>query len=249
MKNLTSLTAALLREVGFVSTGDGTDPTSFNQVPTQNFHEVIRCINQAFQTLWLQVPAKARMAYTHERWELVTLPGESQYPLPDWIQSVGEPIYPIEDPGYVLSRVRGVYEIHNYQRLYAEKCDPDLAENANHRPVVFHIDTLTGATRPNPSEGSKKSIWLAPAPILAERWTMEVERECPKFEACDLLKEGDSIALPIPHEYVESLLFPIARYFIAQTLYFDDRRMDRMPIFQAEYEQALSSAGASSNHK
>ena len=48
-----------------------------------------------------------------------------------------------------------------------------------------------------------------------------------------------STAIPMPHNYAETLLLPIARYLSSSSLFFADKSKQREPLLKAEYDRAL----------
>jgi hypothetical protein len=79
-------------------------------------------------------------------------------------------------------------------------------------------------------------MFVVPSPTTNTSLSIEVSLKAPAFTTADY---ASSTAIPIPHNYAETLLLPIARYLSSSSLFFADKSKQREPLLKAEYDRAL----------
>jgi hypothetical protein len=200
--------------------------------PAHMVDSVRNAVNHAFQVLWLDVPRDRRVAYTR-RLDTYTVPaGTDSVTLPAGVQAVLPPVrvLPLKTSLMVASHKS---EVESYGLLRGGL----TGETTNSVPRVYYVDSVHQAQ----SNAMSIRLILAPTPAVETGLLVEVEVLAPSFGAGDFC--GSSTPLvPIPNDYAESMLLPIAAYHLAtQSRWF--KAADLLPVIEAEYERAKLRAG------
>jgi hypothetical protein len=182
-------------------------------------------LNSAMQLLWTK--GHRLLDYYTRSEEAVTIQaGQKETLLGDNIQSVLGPVRRAD--GMLLRPIRTRGEYDNYASIYAGS----ITALQGAPPQAYFIDQNRG-TAP---DATALSIFVVPVPTVATPLTLEVSLRAPAFTTTDYTNQTQ---IPIPHNYAETLLLPIARYLVCSSLFFADKSKQREPLLKAEYDRAL----------
>lgn len=174
----------------------------------------LNVLNQSLQVIWNQ--AKDRRYWTSKTLTL-SVPESGELALTDSIQNVigharlssGELLTPLANAG----------EKENFEDAYLEE--------SSSRPYAYYVD------RSNQDSTDPAKCVLLLVPSYAATVVIDVVLEAPRYTVLDL----ESCPLcPIPHKYVESLLFPVCRYLSMSSTLFT--RPERKESIVNDYQQA-----------
>lgn len=183
-------------------------------------------LNAALQMVWNQ--AKDRTYWTSETLSLNLLLDETSIDLPNDIQNVTGPLRRADNKR-PLTPVGTMGELETFSDLYLEGTIPT-------EPVAYHIDRMKQAG----NDPARCVLHVTPEVHEASiDFLLDVVKEAPRFTLADL----DTCPLvPIPHQYVETLLLPIVRYRASGfTLLFNSQ--DRQETIDREYQEARIALG------
>lgn len=184
-------------------------------------------LNEAMQILW----AKGHRLldfYTRSEGVVTFLPGVSVMTLAGSTQSVLGPVRRATDN--MLLRplaTRGEYE--SFYSIYANS----LTTLTNAPPQAYFIE----ATRAGGADATALSMFVVPIPAVQIDIKYGASLTAPKFVEADYTA---GVAIPVPHDYAESILLPIARYLVSSSLFFADKAKQREPALKSDYERALA---------
>lgn len=205
--------------------------------PAQAQDDVTHAVNQAYQFLWTMPPKEFRTHYTRRIDTVALVIGTSSYELGDDVQSVLPGVRLVSDHRLVRAAT-SKSEVQNYGFLRGSTTGS--VDNA--RPEIYYCETLAE----NNDDATTVTLMLAPTPAAVENMAVEVEALAPVFTTEDFCDETPP-KLRMPHNYAETLLYPIAAWFLAsQSTYFaggQPQSAGRMAAIQAGYEQALQAVG------
>lgn len=183
-------------------------------------------INHALQLVWSN--AEGRTYWTNETITVTVSADASSEDLPDNIQNVTGTCRRADNK-QPLTLIGTVGELETFNDSFL---DGEQAES----PIAYHIERLSQSG----NEPARCIFHVNQAVDDDTDFLLEVVREAPRYSPTDI----DTCPLiPIPHQYVESLLLPIVRYQ-ASTFYLF-RQMDQKPAIEAEYKKALEQLGLS----
>ncbi|NBO26621.1 MAG: hypothetical protein EBU96_07515 [Actinobacteria bacterium] len=183
-------------------------------------------LNSAMQLLWTK--GHRLLDYYTRSEELVTIPSNNKsVGLSDSIQSVLGPVKRVSD-GMLLRPIRTRGEYDNYSGIYAGS----ITALQGAPPHAYFIDQNRG-TAP---DATSLSIFVVPVPVVNTQISLEVSLRAPSYSLSDYTAQTQ---IPIPHNYAETLLLPIARYLVCSSLFFADKTKQREPLLKAEYDRAL----------
>ena len=215
----------MLRILGYTTTGTAPDAA---------VDDVTQAVNQAYQILWFNVPINQRTHYTRRIDQISLTAGTNSYQLAEDVQSVLPPVRLTQDDRTVLPASHKS-EVINYGFVTGRT----VSDTSNNRPETYYTERVAQ----NQDDGTRIRLLLAPTPATAETLDVEVEISAPEFSAADFCSETPP-SLRIPHDYAESLLFPVAAYLLAgRSTYFNQQ--EKLQTLQADYQRALASVGAS----
>lgn len=183
-------------------------------------------LNSAMQLLWSK-GHRLLDFYTRSEEAVTIAPNQKETLLSDNIQSVLGPVRRVTD-GMLLRPIRTRGEYDNYASIYAGS----ITALTGAPPQAYFIDQNRG-TAP---DATSLSILVVPVPIISTQLTLEVSLRAPTYAAADYTNQTQ---IPIPHNYAETLLLPIARYLACSSLFFADKSKQREPLLKAEYDRAL----------
>jgi hypothetical protein len=221
--NAAELKARLLRVVSVESPGSA---------PAHLVDSVVHAVNGAYQVMWQDVPKDRRATYTRRTRSETIAPGQSMVELPRDTQSVLPPVrrLPTLTP---LHPARHRSEVENYG-IYAGAVSGDAPGGA---PQVYYLDAFHAAD----ADSVRIRLLVAPTPVEEVELRLVEELEAPAIDANDLCSASPA-ALKIPHQYVETLLYPVAAYLLAtQSRWF--KAAEALPGIEAEYQRALGRLG------
>lgn len=194
--------------------------------PKFAIERAVNDVNAAMQMVWNQ--ANDRNYWSTLTLDLTVPPFANQTDIPDNVQNVTGPCINAET-GQPLTPVGTLAELDGFIDLYL---DGDVTVD----PIAYHIDRHRG-----PGTDPAWCIFRCapPAGAAGAVITLDVVTEPPRYTSDDL---SSCPLLPIPHQYVESLLLPIARYRASSfTMLFQAH--DRQPTIDREYAEARIALG------
>ena len=194
--------------------------------------DIAIAVNQAYQVLYLDVPREYRCHYTRDFTTVNLLAGQGSYSLAG-TQGLLSPVYYASD-SKVLAGTANKYEILNYHNLIGNAC----ATQIDARPQVYYLERSASVL----DDSTTLTLYVAPTPIAAEVLNLEVERMAPSFTAADFCATTPP-PLRMPHDYIESLLLPVATYMVARSAWFDNE--EKIEMYREDYQRTLIRAGAS----
>jgi len=182
-------------------------------------------LNSAMQLLWTK--GHRLLDYYTRSEESVTIPpNQKETPLNESIQSVLGPVRRVD--GMLLRPIKTRGEYDNYASIYAGS----ITALAGAPPQAYYIDQSRG-TAP---DAASLSIFVIPVPTVSTVLALEASLRAPAFTTADYTAQTQ---IPIPHNYAETLLLPIARYLVCSSLFFADKSKQREPLLKAEYDRAM----------
>jgi hypothetical protein len=187
---------------------------------------ILNDLNSAMQLLWSK--GHRLLDYYTRSEETVTITANNKETLlSDNIQSVLGPVRRTTD-NMMLRPIKSRGEYENYSSIYAGS----ITALAGAPPQAYFVDQNRG-TAP---DATSLSILVVPVPIVNTQITLEVSLRAPAYTTTDYTNQTQ---IPIPHNYAETLLLPIARYLACSSLFFADKSKQREPLLKAEYDRAL----------
>lgn len=199
------------------------------QTPTYVHEDVAVAVNQAFQALW----AAPNYDYLRRRKEsFSTVNGTASYAMDaTLLQMIG----PVTTPSWPLIPLghKG-----DYQQFAARYLGAD-ASAASGGPRAYYLERIYAGD--STASGVTVNLLLVPTPTSAVTVNYEAAFEPPTYTTCEL--EEDKV-LPIPHGFVETLLLPIARWYLKTSHWFKkSQAVNSEPAIDAQYAQAWAQLG------
>lgn len=152
-------------------------------------------INAAVQTVWNQADERS---YWSSSSLTITLAGNAT------TQVLGNDVQNVIGPCRLASTKRPLVPIDSIGEFEAF-ADLYLDGETSTESLAYHIDRENQAGE----EPVKVTFMVTPACASQQIFTLDVVLEAPRYTTDDLLS---CPLFPIPHQYVETLLLPIARY-------------------------------------
>lgn len=182
-------------------------------------------LNSSLQLLWTK---GHRLLDYYTRSEItITIPsGSNNVSLPDSVQSVLGPVR--RSDGIILRPISSRGEYENYHAIYLGS----VAASAPGTPQAYFIEAGTN-TGP---DASLLTLFIVPRPLTNIDIKAGVSLNAPSFTIANYTTPTE---IPIPHNYAETLLLPIARYLVCSSLFFADKSKQREPLLKAEYDRAM----------
>lgn len=211
--------AALLRFVWIESTSP----------PSYIDEDVANSVNQAFQTIWL-APLDY---YRRKSTTLATVASTASYTLTP--ANVQEILTPVKIGAKHLRPIRTRSAFDHYPTRYQGQTSDTVDEG---QPVAFYVERTNNA---GTADLSAVSILFTPTPDAIYTVTYDYVPEAPSYTVSQM---SDASALEFPHEYVESLFLPIARFHMTNSHFFhNDKDRDREAFAIREYQSAMQKLG------
>lgn len=185
-------------------------------------------LNSALQLIW----AKGHRLldyYTRQTITATITANSNNVVLSDSVSAVLGPVNRVSDKvGLRPIRTRGEYD--SFASIYAGS----LTALTGAPPQAYFADQ----ERPTPdsADSTKITLFVVPSPTTNTSLSLEVSIKAPAFTTNDYT---NSTVIPMPHNYAETLLLPIARYLSSSSLFFADKSKQREPLLKAEYDRAL----------
>lgn len=191
-----------------------------SRAPDYIHEDVALNCTRAYQTLWASPEVRY---FTQVEKTLQLLEGVSSYTLPAEVMKMLNP---------VTLRGKQLLEVGEEANFFRPAVlGLSLAETGT--PVIFHPHAqreLSGG-----ADLVNISFEVKPTPDTEDTLTYFCSTHPPRFSACDLeVDEGD---MPAPHEYFESCVLPLWRWYLTTCHWFDNPRL--LPILQADYREAM----------
>jgi hypothetical protein len=185
-------------------------------------------LNSALQLIWSK-GHRLLDYYTRQTITATITANSNNVILSDSVSAVLGPVKRVSDNvGLRPIRTRGEYD--SFASIYAGS----LTALTGAPPQAYFADQ----ERPTPdaADSTKITLFVVPSPTANTSLSLEVSLKAPAFTTADY---ASSTAIPIPHNYAETLLLPIARYLSSSSLFFADKSKQREPLLKAEYDRAL----------
>jgi hypothetical protein len=185
-------------------------------------------LNSALQLIWSK-GHRLLDYYTRQTITATITANSNNVVLSDSVSAVLGPVKRVTDNvGLRPIRTRGEYD--SFASIYAGS----LTALTGAPPQAYFADQ----ERPTPdsADSTKITMFVVPSPTANTALSIEVSLKAPAFTTADY---SSSTAIPIPHNYAETLLLPIARYLSSSSLFFADKSKQREPLLKAEYDRAL----------
>jgi len=187
-------------------------------------------LNSALQLIWSK-GHRLLDYYTRQTITATITANSNNVVLSDSVSAVLGPVKRVSD-GLGLRPIRTRGEYDSFASIYAGS----LTALTGAPPQAYFIDEK----RPDPdaSDSTKITLSVVPTPTANTSLSIEVSLKAPAFTVSDY-GTNPAIVIPIPHNYAETLLLPIARYLSSSSLFFADKSKQREPLLKAEYDRAL----------
>jgi hypothetical protein len=185
-------------------------------------------LNSALQLIW--VKGHRLLDYYTRRAVTATISANSNsVVLDDSVEAVLGPVKRVSD-GVGLRPIRTRGEYDSFASIYAGS----LTALTGAPPQAYFAEEK----RPTSDQADSTTITLfvVPVPTTSTPLSVEASIRAPSFTTNDYT---NSTAIPMPHNYAETLLLPIARYLSSSSLFFADKSKQREPLLKAEYDRAL----------
>jgi hypothetical protein len=185
-------------------------------------------LNSALQLIWSK-GHRLLDYYTRQTITATITANSNNVVLSDSVSAVLGPVKRVSD-GLGLRPIRTRGEYDSFASIYAGS----LTALTGAPPQAYFADQ----ERPTPdsADSTKITLFVVPSPTANTSLSLEVSLKAPAFTTADY---ASSTAIPIPHNYAETLLLPIARYLSSSSLFFADKSKQREPLLKAEYDRAL----------
>lgn len=193
--------------------------------PNYAIDRAISDLNSAMQLIWNN--AEDRDYWTNETLTITLSDGESSFGLPDDIQNVKGPCR-IEETRQPLTHTGTLSDLESFADLYLDGEISDV-------PLAYHIERAA-QSGDDPAGLTFHVNQAIDGDDVA--FLLDVVKEAPRYTVADL---SACPVVPIPHQYVESLLLPVARQR-ASTFYLFRNEEARESI-EREYLQARIALG------
>lgn len=191
--------------------------------------DVVTAINESFQSLWTA-------PFDHFRRKHFTFPtviGTSAYTLDQTVQDVLGPVK-ANDATPHLRPIKDRGDFDNYATRF-KKALTNSSSNA--RPEAYFLERLFR----DAADSALIKMLLTPAPDAVYTIDMEASTEAPSFTLAEI---DSAVALPIPHQYVETVLLPIARMNVTRSHYFlADERPTELQKMEQDFIAARKQIG------
>lgn len=185
-------------------------------------------LNSALQLIWTK-GHRLLDYYTRRSVTATITANQNSVVLDDSVEAVLGPVKRVSD-GVGLRPIRTRGEYDSFASIYAGS----LTALTGAPPQAYFAEEK----RPSPdqADATKITLFVVPTPTANTDLSVEASIRAPAFTTADY---SSGTPIPIPHNYAETLLLPIARYLSSSSLFFADKSKQREPLLKAEYERAL----------
>lgn len=179
-------------------------------------------LNQALQQLNL---SKDEYFLSEEITQALTI-GTANYALEDTIQRVVGPVRIVGGPHLREIRSKGQYEGFSYY----------LDGATSGAPRAYFLDSRKASSG---GDAVAITLYLAPAPAEAGSVKLDVIKDITAYTAANMADTDKTV--PVAHQYVESLLLPIARYYLTRSRFFTNTA--KLESLAEDYQAAMVAIG------
>jgi len=195
--------------------------------PSHVLADVATAVNAALQILWL---ARGTGFFTAVDISATITGGSKSVALPDTVQEV---LACRNSDDESLSPVYSLDDILHYRTRYE-----GAAAESNGTPAVFWVETR----RNEGDDTAGITLYVAPTPSGNTTLTVETKGQAPSYTAAQMADGAATIG--VAHQYVETLLLPLARYEATRFGWFENEPL-RGSLREAA-ETALRAQGLAS---
>ena len=192
--------------------------------------DIATALNRAFQEIFLRGPDFFRRSEK----SFNTVAATQAYTLTDDVQEVLEPV---RIGLNTLQKVLSKGDILQWDTRFNGSTSVSASSG---QPVCFYTERLNNGISHTDQEMAQVKIWLAPIPDDVYSVELEVAIEPPTYTRANFC-DDPTPELPIPHKYVESLLLPVARYFVTDSHYFTD--LQKLKGLEQGFTRAFENLG------
>jgi hypothetical protein len=157
--------------------------------------------------------------------------GTASYMIAQSVQAILGPIRLASTPLMALES-QGQYD--QYARIFG---GATAFGQGSGTPKAYHVQNLRNGTI---GDINRIFIWLAPIPDAFGILSIDVVNDAPGYVVADL---SSTAVVPIAQSYTESILLPIARFFITRSTLFS--RQELLKPLTADYQEAMRRLGLS----
>lgn len=198
--------------------------------PTYILSDVANAVNAAFQTIWLA----PHDHYRRKNTTLSTVASTQAYTLTP--ANVQEILNPVKIGAKQLRPIKHRGDFDHYATRYLGATSDPAAEG---QPVAYYVERRNNA---GTADLSAISIYLTPTPDAVYTVTYDYVGDAPTYTVSQM---ADATALEFPHQYVESIFLPLARYFMMNSHFFHESDANRGAFAKEEYLAAMKRLGYS----
>jgi hypothetical protein len=185
-------------------------------------------LNSALQLIWVK-GHRLLDYYTRQTITATISANSNNVTLDDSVEAVLGPVKRVSD-GVGLRPIRTRGEYDSFASIYAGS----LTALTGAPPQAYFAEEKRPAS--DQADSTAITLFVVPVPTASTQLSVEASIKAPSFGVNDYT---NSTAIPMPHNYAETLLLPIARYLSSSSLFFADKSKQREPLLKAEYDRAL----------
>ena len=118
---------------------------------------------------------------------------------------------------------------------------PDLATGWTQVSGSAPVPTVSAemSTPSGQADSVTITLCLAPTPNASGTVEFDAIKEPPVYTAANM--SDGAVSVPVAHQYVETILIPLFRYFLSRSRFFTNA--DKIPMIEADYKAALEAMG------
>ena len=181
-------------------------------------------LNASLQMIWSH--SKDREYWTRATIQVTVTAGSPSYLFDDTVQNVIGQVLKVDDYSPLIP-LTTLGDVKSYDKRFRGGLTHGLASGD---VEAYYIDRR-GQTGNDPV---KVTLEVAPTPITDTDLQVDVVKEAPRFRWSDYC---ECTHIPIPHQYVESLLIPICKFkAMSHRLFY---RKESIPAIEREYQIAM----------
>lgn len=204
---------------------EGTDPTV---APALAQQDVIIALNQAGQVL----QRAGQDFFTRQYLDVTLISGQQEYALAQTVQAVLGPLRLAN--GVPLQALLSRGELDQFDRIFLGSASYGAAQGV---PVAYWVEYMSNGDANGDIE--QVNLYFCPIPTTNPGTvTAEVVLAWVNMAVADI---GSTSSLPVARNYVESILLPLARWYVTRSSQFS--RPELLPGLESDYQQAIASLG------
>jgi hypothetical protein len=177
--------------------------------PTFVFEDVTIAINSALQLMWtapVDYFRRSKLSFTLNS-------GVSSYTVQQDLQEIIGPVT-VTSSGAEIIRARDPQEF-----AFAAQRFLGASTTGSAVPVVYFVDS----TRQVADDSVTTDILFSPAPAANTGISIVISTEAPNYTVAEVTAASTAV-IPVPHQYVETVLLPLARNEVAKSHWFWDEK-------------------------